>query len=514
MSGNLLKSLIFAVCLCLASINVQAKNYRLRPGISVQELFSDNINLAPEGEEDSAFVTEVSPFLTFIGQGARNRINAAFRLENLFFHGISRDRNTFFQGQLESTSRLWANSLFLDLRGSHSQANTSNRGRVAVDNISQGGGRAEVTTYTVSPFWNINFGGYVRGEARFTFAEVKINNEDNTNTDISDSRIIEEKINLRSGNKFDVWGWELGVANRKENRLESENADIHYFNTFGELNLRVLPRFVVFTKIGYADNDLGIDQLNSNNGVYYQGGLRWRPTNAFTFSAAGGNNSFVQLSATPFDRSRLTVGFRHNTVGLNTGSQWNADFQFTANQLAWSLGYRVDTVSTQQVLLERDVFATGLRDSSLSSGLTVNNNIGQLTSLQNEVFERERGQASIQGIAGKNTFNLSGYAEKRNFEDNRENELATGALFSWVFRIDRMTSSVVSADFEKIEGGNRVPDQEQKNTRWGIGAQIQRSILSYFSASIGYRYTRQNANVAESEFAENRIFARINFTYR
>ncbi|MCH9698883.1 MAG: TIGR03016 family PEP-CTERM system-associated outer membrane protein [Gammaproteobacteria bacterium] len=491
------------------SIHLQAKNYRLRPGVSVQELYSDNINLAPDGEKEAAFVTEVSPFLTFNGQGARNRINSAFRLENLFFHGISRDRNTFFQGQLESTTRLWANSFFLDLRGSHSQANTSNRGRVAVDNISQGGGRAEVTTYTVSPYWNINFGGYARGEARFTYAEVKINNDDNTNTDISDSRIIEEKISLRSGNKFDAWGWELGIVNRKENRLDSENADVHYFNTFGELNLRVLPRFVIFTRVGYADNDLGFNQLSSNNGVYYQGGARWRPTNSFTLSAAGGNNSFIQLSASPFDRSSLNFGFRHNTVGLNTGSQWNANFLYTANQLLWRLGYRVDTVSTQQVLLERDIFATGLRDSSSSSGLTVNNDIGQITSLQNEVFERERGEASIQGIAGKNTVNLTGYAEKRKFEGDRDNEMASGAFFSWAWRFDNITSSAVTADFEKIEGGNL-----DTNTRWGIGAQIRRSIMQYFSATLGYRFTRQNANVSESEFSENRIFARINFIYR
>lgn len=508
------KSLICAICLCLTSFHVFAKNYRLRPGISVQELYSDNINLASNGEKDAAMVTEVSPFLTFNGQGARNRINAAFRLENLFFHGISRDRNTFFQGQLESTTRLWANSFFLDLRGTHSQANTSNRGRVAVDNISQGGGRAEVTTYTVSPFWNINFGGYALGEARFTYAEVKINNDDNTNTDISDSRILEEKITLRSGNKFDVWGWELGIANRKENRLDSDNPDIHYFNTFGELNLRVLKRFVVFTRVGYADNDLGIDQLNSDNGVYYQGGVRWRPTNSFTLSAAGGNNSFIQLSASPFERARLDLGFRHNTVGLNTGSQWNANFLYNANQLVWSLGYTVDTVSTQQVLLERDVFSRGLRDSSSSSGLTVNNDVGQITSLQNEVFERERGQASIQARAGKNTFNLRGYAEKRNFEGNRENELASGAFFTWTLRFDRLTSSVVTADFERIEGGNRSSEMEQNNTRWGLGAQINRSFMNYFSATLGYRYTRQNANISESEFTENRIFARINFIYR
>ncbi len=506
--------LLLLQCVLLHHVSGITKELTIRPGISIQELYSDNINLSPEGQEEDAFVTEISPFVTLNARGARNRIDAALRVENLFFHGIDRDRNTFFQGQLESTTRLWANSFFLDLRGTHSQANTSNRGRVAIDNISQTGGRVDVSTYTVSPFWRIQLGGYAQGEARLSYSDVRVNNNENNSSDISDSRLHEEKFILNSGNRFDVVGWKLGLSNRQENRTSGDSEDIKYFNTFGELNFRLIKRVVIFARTGYADNDLGTTQLNSKNGIYYQAGARWRPSSGFLLSAAGGNNSFINVSMMPLHRAKLDFGFRHNNIGLNTGSQWNANFQYSSNNLVWRTGYAVDTVTTQQVLLERDVFASGFRSLDTSTGLSVNNSLDGLTSLRNEIYERKRGEASVQGNAGKSSVILTGYTEKRNYEGTRENEDAKGANFSWLWRFDGRTSTVISADIEQIEGGNRPPAIDEKNTRWGVGAQVKRAIMKYFTATLGYRYSRQDASEPQSEYTENRVFARINFLYR
>ncbi|HFD13208.1 MAG TPA: TIGR03016 family PEP-CTERM system-associated outer membrane protein [Crenotrichaceae bacterium] len=513
MIKNCFRLMLCLQCAIFVNQSAYAKKLTIRPGITIQELYSDNIGLAPGGQEDGAFVTQLTPSVTVNARGARNRVDAALRVENLFFHGIKKDANTFFQGQLESTSRLWANSFFIDLRGTHSQANTRNRGRVAIDNISQTGGRVDVSTYTISPFWRINLGGYARGEARLSYSEVMVNNTDNTRTGISDARVHEEKLTLSSANRFDVWGWQLGVSNRLENRKGSNDQDVHYFNSFGELNFRLVQHFVLFARAGYADNDLGTNRLNSKNGVYYQAGGRWRPSSGFLLSAAGGNNSFINVSTTPFQHAKWTFGFRHNKVGLNTGSQWNTRFQYSANNYVWRTGYAVDTVTTQQVLLERDVFEGGLRNLNGSTGLTVNSS-GGLTTLRNEVYERKRGEASVQGTNGKSTVRLTGYTEKRNYDSARQNEDAKGANFAWRWRLDGRTSTVLTADVEQIDGGNLLPTTNQKNTRWGVGAQVKRAIMKYFTATLGYRYSRQEANQSASEYTENRVFARINVLYR
>lgn len=514
MINHFLRLLLGVQFILLFGHNANAKKLTIRPGVSIQELYTDNISLAPSGQKKDAFVTQISPYVTLFGRGARNRFNAAFRIQNLFFHGIARDSKTFFQGQLQSRSRLWLNSFFVDLRGTHSQANTRNTGRVAIDNISRTGGRVEVTTYTVSPFWNIRLGGYAQGEARVSYSGVVINNNDDQQSNISDARIHEEKLSLNSSNRFDVFGWKLGMANRKEKRTASSSNDIRYFNTFGELNFRLMPRFMLFTRVGYADNDLGTNRLNSKNGIYYQGGARWRPSSGFKLSAAGGNNSFVNVSMVPFQRAKLDFGFRHNTIGLNTGSQWNANFLYRAANLVWRTNYTVDTVTTQRILLERDVFATGFNDLNTLSGLTVNNNFGGLPTLRNEVFVRKRGEISIQGTVSKSTLRLTGYIEKRNYEGLRQNGDVKGVNMFWRWRFDGRTSSLISTNVQQFDGGNIPPQSSQKNTRWSVAAQIDRAIMEYFTTTVGYQFTRQYANLSASEYIENRVFARINFVYR
>jgi hypothetical protein len=519
---NLHLFLILLLCIqCIFMLNTTlfAKELSIRPGISLQELYSDNIRLSPKGKEDQSFVTEVSPYVTVRARGARNRINAALRLENLFFHGIDKNANTFFQGQLESRSRLWANSFFLDLRGTHSQANTRNRGRVAIDNISQTGARVDVSTYTISPFWRMNLGGYAEGEARISYSDVIVSNKDDNRNGIADSRIHEERLTLNSSTRFDMVGWKLGLSNRAEDRQSGKTQsnsinDIRYFNTFGEINFKLVPRFIVFIRTGYADNDLGMFQLNSKNGVYYQAGGRWRPSSGLELSAAAGNNNFVRLSIMPFKRAKWQVGYRHNRIGLNTGSQWDTNFEYRTSNLVWRAGYEVDTVTTQQVLLERDIFDTGFGDINSSSGLTVNNNQNDLTSLSNEVYERKRGEISVQGSAGKSTLRVTAYNEERNFDRSRKNEEAKGALLSWRWRFNDRTSTLVSANVERIDGGNQSLNFDENNTRWSIAAQIKRAISKHFTATLGYRYSRQEANQPESEYTENRVFGRVNFLYQ
>jgi uncharacterized protein (PEP-CTERM system associated) len=507
--------LLCLLCVLMLNVNVSAKEYTIRPGVSIQELYSDNVNLSPKGQEEGAFVTEVSPFVSLSARGARNRINATVRAENIFFHGIDRDSSTFFQGQLDSRSRLWANSFFLDLRGTHTQANSSNKGRVAIDNISQTGGRVDVSTYTISPFWRMQLGGYAQGEARVSYSDVMINNnDDDTGNDVSDSRVHEEKFTLNSSHRFDTLSWKLGLSNRQENRTSNDAEDIHYFNAFGEVGFRLMQRFLLFARVGYTDNDLGTTQLNSENGVFYQIGGRWKPSSAFEISAAGGNNSFIKLSMAPFRRAQWDLGFRHNNIGLNTGSQWETNFEYNTNHFLWHAGYAVDTVTTQQVLLERDVFESGFRNPDNSDGVSVNNSLDELTSLRNEVYERKRGEISVEGTAGRNILRLTGYVEKRNYDGARQNEDATGANFSWQWRFNSRTSSVITADLEEIDGGSLSLAGNEKNTRWGVGAQVRRAIMKYLTATIGYRYSRQEANQPDSEYRENRIFARINFLYR
>ena len=55
-------------CTLFCSTTAFAIDFIVMPSLTLQETYSDNVNLAPKGQEKSAFVTEISPGISFRGR--------------------------------------------------------------------------------------------------------------------------------------------------------------------------------------------------------------------------------------------------------------------------------------------------------------------------------------------------------------------------------------------------------------------------------------------------------------
>ena len=82
-----------AAAMLLLSSHSVAAEWKITPSLDLRETYSDNIRLAPQGNEQSDFVTQINPGISLTGTGPRLKVNASYVMQNLFYAEES-SRNT------------------------------------------------------------------------------------------------------------------------------------------------------------------------------------------------------------------------------------------------------------------------------------------------------------------------------------------------------------------------------------------------------------------------------------
>ena len=95
--------------------------WRVTPRLSVGTTYSDNIRLAPPGEEEGDTVLQVDPGISVRKQGGRLNLRLDYTAQGLFY-ADHRDANQINNSLLAfGTAELYQDNLFLDAYGSVSQ---------------------------------------------------------------------------------------------------------------------------------------------------------------------------------------------------------------------------------------------------------------------------------------------------------------------------------------------------------------------------------------------------------
>lgn len=492
---------------------VQANNQYVRPTIEITQSYSDNVNLLPKGHEQSAFVTEINPGISFHKETAKLQASVDFRMQNILYAGSNNRNQTTFQGQANSTIELVDKSLFIDLDATHSQQNQSNRGRIARDNIAQNTNRTDVTTYSVSPYWTPHLGGVLEGEVRVKYAEV------HTNGQLGDSRLHEERVHLVSGHDFNRTRWRFDFSNQQQTLNSDFQQNPRFQNVEGEIRQHLSKRHSLFVQVGNNNSRFTGSRGTNRNGFYAALGGSWRLNRKLAVEAALGNNSYASVDITPTQRTHWTTTFHHEDVGNNVGNRWETLFSHKSRRTFWQGSYSEDTITPQNVLLEQDVFA-----QTDPLGAPINNPVagqplqlaGSLPSLRNEVFIRKRGELSFSGETAKNTFNFQVYHEKRDFLSSGNDEDVFGIDGVWFWQFTRQAQSTIRAGWQEIKFDSQDDSNEQL---WLISMRINQRMADYFDVAnyidgfLEYRFSSQDSERKEDEYIENRISAGVNINF-
>lgn len=498
------------------SYHAYAFNWSIRPSMSLQEIYSDNIKLSQPGTEESAFVSEISPGLSVRGQSARTNLNLNYRMQNLY--NANGDGGLTINNQLQynSLNTIVSNKLFLNSYSSISQQNT-NINRIANDNISGSGDTSTVTTFGISPYWTPRFGNYANGIARLNFSTVTTSNNNNQSslTPISDTRNVSEFVQLNSGSEFKRVSWSLSHNNNEEFRNNGD--DVKFQNSNAIIRTYINRYFSVFAQGGYSNNSFQSSTNTNRNGLYYTFGGRWTPSRFYYIEAGGGNNNYVTVYISPMQRFNWITTYRDNSIGLNTGKTWNTALNYWTRRSRWTLTHENDTTTAQDVLLQQQIFT--VRD--LNGNPIFNPVTGQpqqffinLPTFTNEVIVRKRWNFSVSYSLAKSTLYANAYAEDRVFQAGGNHEKVKGLGAAWNWQFASQTSAYIRSNWQQTDSNALLlTGNIGKSNRYDFAAGLYRPITRRLYSRLEYRHVNNTSDINTNDYQENRVTASLFMTY-
>ncbi len=476
----------FFIYICLYQSQAYAHNWRITPYIQLQEIYSDNINLAPAGKAKSALVTELSPAAHIIWQAGKSNLNLRYNMQNLYNAQGNGDFTIFHQLQFNAHNVLSQNRLFVDSRSSISQQNISNT-RLASDNLS--GRTATVSTFGISPTWLPHFGNYANGTVRVNADRFSSDANTPVSNGFSDSESISEMIRLNSGSKFKRLSWSAGFNNYQAYR--SGGNDVNFQSSNVTLRTHINKHFSIFATGGHSANNFTTQTNTNQNGFFYTFGGRWSPSTHYWLEAGGGNNSYITLNISPMKRLSWLTTVRHNNVGLNSGTTWQTALNYRTRRSTWSLTHYNDTTTVQDML-------------SMLGSTTINT-----PSLTDEVIVRESWNLSASFYTGKSSINFNAFNQDRTFQGSASTKPRTehvrGVNAAWNWQFARKTSAYLSPQWQQIDRA----DLPITDSRYDFAIGLNQAITNRINGQVEFRHLTQTSDLPSNDYQENRATANL-----
>ncbi len=407
-------------------------DWKITPKFTVSETYSDNINLAPSGREKGAFVTQLIPGVSIQREGARNKFNLDYQMQNLSRSSEDNNIEVFHQLETDSHLEIARNVLFLDLDASINQQNTTNFSSSANDNISGRGNRTNVTKYGFSPYWTPHFAGHVDGDVRFKYRKLMTDNGQS-----SDTENLDYSVRFKSGRRFSRVTWLVEYIKRDELRDNAD--DVKFQDALLELRGHINRHFSVFTRIGHSKNNFQTTTGTNENGFFYSVGGRWKPSERLSLEAAVGNNSFVTVDVRPTRHMHWITTFRNNDKGTNTGNVWQSSFDYRTKRSIWKASYQEDTTTIQNELADSQIF-TARQQFNVS-----------LPTLGDEALLVKRAMVSVKYETGKSKVFARLFSNRTTFQQTQNKNNVYGIDGGWDWEFTRRSSFYIRPAWQKIQ---------------------------------------------------------------
>jgi uncharacterized protein (PEP-CTERM system associated) len=495
----LLAKLCGTGCLCIATAMVStahAGELELTYGVGFTEAISDNVDLASEGQEETALISDVIGNFRLRSSSARIKATYDASATLRFQNGGEEDGFSLLPemrgfGNYEAIEDLF----FVDTSSSVSQQVLDSRAGDTQSN------QETVQTHRVSPYLVNRFGGFASAELRYSFDKT-ITEDDSASTGaavddnrISDTTTQTASFSLTSGIDFSRLAWSINARasesertddndiSRRSITLNTEYAVVRSFSLIGSLGYE---RFEEEEQVGGT----GLASADDFSGMTWRTGFRWRPGRRtdleMTYGRGDDDESLdAKLGYNISPRTRLTASYAER---LESGEE-----RFVRNLT--SIG--------------EDPITGELIDTS--TGLPFDPSTGP-TSLVSDLTRTKTFRADLNGTRGRNSFRVGALHETQ--EDDTpvltsDEETSIGVDGSWTRRLNPRTNFRLQGSFVNTEFSN----ENREDKEYSITTGLDYNLFSNINAFANYNYRRQDSDLKSEEYIENRITfgARANF---
>lgn len=499
------KPWIAAALALAATTPAYAAGWLFTPQIGATETYTDNVRLAPNGQQQSDFVTEIRPKIQIRGTGARVKLNLDYELQEFLYardSSHSRTQNALNgSGTVEAIEKFF----FIDANAVISQQSISAFGPQPVSNANVSANSTETRLFSISPYIRGVLGGFASYEVR--------HNAIRTGADsgaITSSHSNEWIARARNAEPLASFGWALdysrrtvGFGSSSDSELESGKATLSY---------QFDPQFRAFVDAGQEKNNYSLaSQSYSNHGI----GFEWRPT------------------------PRTEIFGQREQRFFGTGHNYR--FSHRTALTAWSLGYLRDiTTSADQLQLNvpSDFYTLlfnspanialypdpVLRDQQVRAALGLLGlpaSAGSQTLLANRIFLDRRLNASVALLGARNALTLSAYRSERSpvsgitsgvdVFTNSSAVRQRGLNISWTYKLSGVSSlNFLASRIRSLGVESSALDSSQ--------SLLNLSLIHQFSpkttGSLGLRKVKFDANGGTTgSYDENALTGTVSHTF-
>ena len=515
-----------------------------RMGIGGGLSYSDNVNLAPSGEEQSDLLLNVSPSIQLRRVSGRTNTNLFFSGDQII--SLTGSGNTQFIPNFSAN----INHELLKRRLTVSaNANVRRTFSFRDDRVSS-------TGFSDDANISANAGvGISYREHLGTLADVSANyryNRFGTEDDFV-SNAGNHSINLQAGSGSAapklIWsGYYRG--NKQEGGSDFKDYSVGFNVAYNLVN--DIQWFATYARFNANENRGGISGVDNgnipgvNNGNRLRTGLAWTPSNRTLLSLAAGPDNWAananwgyantfqffghygkngredfsdltggrpfwdaRIIWTPSPKTSVDISYFKPEFGFNSDqAYWAGEIRFTRPRSSISIRGTQNTTTTQQLLQ-----GSGFVNDPVTGQPLVDDN-GNLVlggtpfvSDTDEVFLARCLELNASRQSRKNIFTLNVGGEKRNFQDRSDDEQSYGGSFLWQYRWRPGTS--VNSQVAYLN--TQFDDEGTEDQQWLFRVAMNKQIARRLSINLEYAFNQRTSTDSEREFTENAVL--LNFNY-
>jgi uncharacterized protein (PEP-CTERM system associated) len=507
MAGRGSAHAVAAIVLATTASTAAAQVWHFEPSLASEFTLTDNVNLVPEDQRKSDFVTQLTPGLRFTEQSARTRFAGTIQAPILFYARTGSENNRVLpEVDILGSAELVERRFFVETAANVSQQYLSPFGAQPRDLSNGTNNRYTAQSYRISPV--------LKGEARDGLAyELRDNNiwADQNSTTVATGRSYTNEIagKLTQDPRPLGWGFDYSRIETRFTQQEPLLSELERVSAVYKPDGRVEYSLTS----GYESNNFS---TQTSSGVIYGGGVKWHASERTSVEASAEHRFFgasyhlsldhrTPLSVWSLRASRDITTYPQQLASLASG----ADVSSLLNQLFTS---RVGDPTLRQTFVEQFIRERGL-PSVLANPLAL---------FSQQVTLDESLQATAGLIGARNTifgtvFRLrsqpvggttNGLPPELFFALN--NNTQTGTNLVWTLRMTQLYTLLTSADF--VRTIENVSDGD--HTRQVIlRTQVSASLSPVTDVYAGVRWQRLLSNLG-NDYHEAAAFVGLRHVFR
>lgn len=438
-----------------------AAEWQIKSHLQLSENYSTNISRTPLGQERKDWITQITPSLELSVNGPRLKLDAHYQMPNSIYAANSGMNNTRHDLNVTAHGKIYEDLLFVDGKATVSQYNISPLGMQAFNAFNTKANRADVRTFSLSPYLSSRYKGLVNGEIRYSLGSVS-----STAFGLANYRSDGVSVSASSGHSFTALHWSL-YYNKQRFSYPGFQTAINNSNYGARFNYLITPRLSLDASTGFEKSDY-VSIARQPKGATSMVGFTWAPSLRTHIDLQAGRRAYgPSLAFSVKHRSRKTL---------------------------WDIAYTEDVTTTQ---------AQFLGNAGLAAAA-----FGPTNFLSNQMFLQKRLSASITLTGQRNDLVFTLFNSTREAQTTANQNLALlgaanlalgnrskqkGANASWNRKLSPTVTGNLSAGYTRNDFLASGISSQERHVLFRLTTQLEPD-LSYSLSLLHNQYESSQIN--------------------